>query len=144
MKMLLSLLILISAPAYAQDHLNDEFIDCFTSAQNTKMTKYKIQPLGQYDAKLIYPAEINMVVEQFEEQSEDDPDFFNSGSCLTTEDGTTLNLCGSSNTPKNDLIAVSARSSQGSKVVYCEENISTYVYGVPTRPSNWRRQGPRD
>lgn len=132
MKTLITFLLLISTSAFGQGHLEDEFIDCFTSASNTKMTKYKIEPAGSFNANLIYPAEIPMVVEQWEEQNQDDPDFFNSGACLKTEDGTTVSLCGSSKPAKNNLLAVASNN----KVIYCEQAISTYVYGVqtPTKP----------
>lgn len=141
MKILAVLLLLFSTSVQAQDYLNDDNIDCFASAKNVKKPVYTIEPSGEFDAILLFPVTSSLVVEEFEEQSEDEPDFFNSGSCLRTAEGERIFVfCGSEKSGSNNLTAIRAQDSKGpNKVVYCEQAISTYVEGVPEFQDRWRR-----
>lgn len=131
MKKLLSLLLLIPLQAYSAGIPSPENIDCFKNPRNTTRAVYSLEPLGSNDANLVYPTDSYMVVEEWEEQREDDPDFFNSGKCIRVAEGSPIyQFCGSEKPAVNGLTAIRDYTRRNYKVIYCEPEISAYAQGV--------------
>lgn len=76
MRIILPFLLLLSPYAMGIDYQSDSNIDCFKNARSVNKAAYTIEPVGPYDANLLYPKQAALVVEGFEEQRQDDPDFF--------------------------------------------------------------------